>query len=30
MKVHSRNVGVEPVSGLRYDANNPTRSCGSS
>ncbi len=23
MKVHSRNVGVEPVSGLRYDANNP-------
>lgn len=23
MKVHARNVGVEPVSGLRYDANNP-------
>ena len=23
MKVHARNVGVEPVSGLRFDANNP-------
>lgn len=23
MKVHARNVGVEPVSGLHYDANNP-------
>ncbi|MGH2951522.1 MAG: oxygenase MpaB family protein [Solirubrobacterales bacterium] len=23
MKVHARNVGVEPVSGLRYDPNNP-------
>ncbi|HWI06823.1 MAG TPA: oxygenase MpaB family protein [Solirubrobacteraceae bacterium] len=23
MKVHARNVGVEPVSGMRFDANNP-------
>lgn len=23
MRVHARNVGVEPVSGLRFDANNP-------
>src|SRR5438105_4780017 len=23
MKVHARNVGLEPVSGLRYDANDP-------
>ena len=23
MKVHARNVGIEPVSGNRYDANDP-------
>ena len=23
MKIHARNVGTEPVSGLRYDANDP-------